>query len=42
MMESPDLENRKKGPRKPSQLAQKVKLDRLIAQIRAKKERESN
>ena len=41
-MEKPDLESRKKGPRKPSQLAQKAKLDRLIARIRAKKERESN
>lgn len=33
-METPNLEHRKKGPRKPSDLAKKAKLDRLIAQIR--------
>lgn len=40
-MESSDIENRRKGPRTPSQLKQKAKLDRLINQIRAKKEGET-
>lgn len=41
MDESADLENRKKGPRKPSQIQKREKLTRLIDQIRSKKEGES-
>jgi hypothetical protein len=41
MEESADLENRKKGPRKPSQIAKREKLTKLIDQIRSKKEGES-
>lgn len=42
MEESNDLENRKKGPRKPSQLAKREKLNKLINDIRSKKQGESN
>lgn len=41
MEENADLENRKKGPRKPSQMAKREKLNKLIDEIRAKKEGES-
>jgi hypothetical protein len=42
MEESNDLENRKKGPRKPSQLVKREKLNKLINDIRSKKQGESN
>jgi hypothetical protein len=40
--ESADVENRNKGPRKPSQLAKREKLNKIINDIRSKKEGESN
>lgn len=42
MEESHDMENRKKGPRTPSQLAKREKLTKLINDIRSKKQGESN
>lgn len=41
MEENADLENRKVGPRKPSQIAKREKLNKLIDEIRSKKEGES-
>jgi hypothetical protein len=41
MEENADLENRKVGPRKPSQIAKREKLNKLIDEIRSKKESES-
>jgi len=41
MEENADLENRKKGPRKPSQMAKREKLNKLIDEIRTKREGES-
>lgn len=41
MEENADLENRKKGPRTPSQLAKREKLNKLINDIRSKKQGDS-
>lgn len=42
MEENADLENRKKGPRKPSQLVKREKLNKLIDDIRSKKGEKEN